>query len=107
MVEWVLTLLAIVVFVALYSWRSNWHSPMGRNILAFVAISGVEMLCLLLLGAGVTVWVWVFPIVFGALTITVWQRLYLLLQAQRAQRSADEAGRTGGRNDVPGQPERP
>lgn len=73
-----------LAFVVLYAARSPWRdSPMGRHLMAFMAVTAVELGTLLALGLGVPVPAWLIAAGFGALDLVVLQRLWLLIKAQR------------------------
>ncbi len=76
--------LAAAAFVAAYALTSRWNAtPIGRHIMAFSVVTGVEGLLLFLLAVGVMVPLWLFALVFAALDAVVVQRIYLLLRAHR------------------------
>lgn len=73
-----------LTFIALYGWRSDWSAtPVGRNLMAWAALSTLEVALLLAMALGVRVWPWLFAVLFGALDLVVLRRLWLLIQAQR------------------------
>lgn len=77
---------ASVTFIVIYGLRSPWRSTaMGRHIMAFMTATALEFVSLLCLGLGLPVPLWVFAVVFGALDLVVFQRLWLLWLAQRGR----------------------
>lgn len=74
-------------FAVLYR-RSNWRSSaIGRHLMAFSVLTGVECVALVFLGLGFPVPLWIFAIIFGALAIVAAQRLLLLMKVQNGDGS--------------------
>lgn len=83
-VELAFAFLASAAFVVLYALGSPWRtSEMGRHLMAFMAVTVLELGSLLGLGLGWHVPLWLFATGFGALDAVVLQRLWLLVKAQR------------------------
>ena len=81
--EIALTALASFAFVVLYFTRSNWRaSAIGRHLLAFSFITGIECITLIFLGFGVEIPLWIYALVFAALGLVAFQRLWLLVKVQ-------------------------
>jgi hypothetical protein len=81
LVELIIALLGGVASIVLYS-RSQWRSPVGRLVMAWMVVGTAEVASLLSLA----IWslsAWVFALVFGALDVIVMWRLVLLWQTQR------------------------
>lgn len=81
-IELIVSALTLLVTIALYGMRSDWRSTaVGRHIMAWMVVSLVEILSLLVL----PVWrlpTWVYALVFGALEVVFLQRLWLIWRSQ-------------------------
>ena len=85
--------LGCVVFVVVYALLADWRAtPVGRNVMAFMAC------CAVLLGIGVLrafveigplVTQWVRLAGFVSVAYIVWRRVYLLIKAQLSERTTD------------------
>jgi hypothetical protein len=86
--EIAITAVVSLAFAALYGLKSNWRaSAIGRHLMWFGLITGVESIALVLLAIGFPIPLWVFALVYGALAGVGIQRLYLLLRVQNGSKS--------------------
>lgn len=72
-----------LTFAGFYAARSDWRrSAVGRHLMSWVVLGGLEGFLLVLLGLGLQVPLWVFAGLYGGLAIVGTQRLFLLLRTQ-------------------------
>jgi hypothetical protein len=72
-----------LTFAGFYAARSDWRrSTVGRHLMAWVILGGLEGILLVLLGLGLPVPLWVFAALYAGLAFVGTQRLFLLLRTQ-------------------------
>lgn len=82
-IELGIALVAALLFVVLYVWRSRWReSPIGRHMAIFAVALAGTFASLLALSFGLPVPLWVFAVGFGLLDVLLVQRIVLLIKAQ-------------------------
>lgn len=82
--EWALTGLGAIVFLVVYGWPDKYRdTAMAWHIATLTAVTAAEAGGLFLVGLRVPVPLWTFAVIYGAGTLVIYWRLWLLIQTLR------------------------
>ncbi len=88
-VEWGLTVLGGLVFLAIYGRPSKYEDrTMAWHVISVTAVAAAEAAGLLLAVLGVVLPLWLFAAIYGFAGAVVYWRLWLLLRTQHRARQA-------------------